>query len=243
VFTADDAAELYDLLNPWDGTRHASDAFYTGLVMAAGAVLDVGCGTGVMLHGARDAGHRGRLVGLDPDEASLRRARRRTDIEWVTGTAAGAAWDREFDLATMVSHAFQCLVTDDDVGASLAAVRAALRDGGRFAFETRHPQARAWETWNPANATDVVDPAGRTLRVTHHVESVTGDLVTFTETTAVPDGATLYLDRATLRFLDVPALDAFLTGAGFEIEARYGDWRRTPVTTASREIITVARRR
>jgi hypothetical protein len=37
----------------------------------------------------------------------------------------------------------------------------------------------------------------------------------------------------------VPTLGAFLTGAGFEIEARYGDWHRGPLTEASREIITV----
>jgi SAM-dependent methyltransferase len=241
VFSDADAAALYDLLNPWDGTRFASDAFYDGLVMAAEAVLDVGCGTGSMLHHARECGHAGRLVGLDPDVAALARARRRTDIEWVAGVAAEACWDREFDLATMVSHAFQCLVDDAELRASLAAIRAALRDGGRFAFETRHPQARAWADWNPANEVEVVDAAGRTLRVSHHVESVVSEVVTFTETTSDRAG-TGRVDRASLRFLDVPALGAFLGGAGFAIEAQYGDWQRGPITGTSREIITVARR-
>lgn len=242
VYTDADAAGLYDVLNPWDGTRYASDTFYTDLVLAAGAVLDVGCGTGSMLHQARDLGHTGRLVGIDPDPAMLDRARRRTDIEWVLCTAADAGWDQEFDLATMVSHAFQCLLGDDEVRASLAAVRAALVDGGRFAFETRHPAARGWETWNPDNASDVEDPAGRTLRVAHRVESVVGDVVTLTETTSDPDGTPLRVDRASLRFLDVPTLGRFLAEAGFAIEAQYGDWRRGPVTDGSGEIITVARR-
>ena len=116
--------------------------------------------------------------------------------------AAEASWDREFDLATMVSHPFQCLVGDDELRASLTAIRAALRDGSRFAFETRHPQARAWDAWNPSNAFDVVDAAGRTLRVSHHVESVVGDVVTFTETTSGSDGTVLRVDRSSLRFLD-----------------------------------------
>jgi hypothetical protein len=87
-----------------------------------------------------------------------------------------------------------------------------------------------------------VDPAGRVLRVAHQVESVVGDVVTFTETTSDRDGGILRVDRASLRFADVPALGAFLTNAGFAIEAQYGDWQRGPITGRSREIITIARR-
>jgi SAM-dependent methyltransferase len=243
VFTDADAAELYDLMYPWDPEEWPGDRFYNELVMAADSVLDVGCGTGSMLHSAREHGHRGRLVGLDPDVAALERARRRTDIEWVEGTAAEAAWEAEFDLATMASNAFQCLVTDDDLRASLAAIRTSLRHDGRFAFETRHPQARAWEDWNPSNAADITGPNGRPLRVWHEVESVVGDVVTFTESTAEPDGEVLRVDRATLRFLNVPTLGAFLADAGFAIEAQYGSWDRGPITSESRLIITIAKRR
>ncbi len=286
MFSDAEAAALYDLLNPWDPDNWPADRFYEELVMAATSVLDVGCGTGAMLHLARERGHPGRLVGLDPDHAALARARRRADIEWVNGTAAEASWDAEFDLATMTGHAFQCLVTDDDVRTSLAAIHSSLRAGGRFVFETRHPQARAWEDWNPSNAVDVIgsdpagaadvadpgDPAGsadpsnrdapgnpadlagpadaahptnlpgRPLRVWHEVESVTGELVTFTGTTAEPNGPVLRIDRATLRFLDVASLNTFLTDAGLNIQAQYGDWHHGPITTASREIITIARR-
>ncbi|MCL6299853.1 class I SAM-dependent methyltransferase [Streptomyces kronopolitis] len=243
MFSDADAAALYDLLNPWEPGSRSSDRFYDELVRDADSVLDVGCGTGAMLHWARGHGHTGRLVGLDPDRAALARARRRTDIEWVEGTAADAAPEAAFALATMTGHAFQCLVTDEELRASLAAIRAALRPGGRFAFETRHPQARAWQDWNPSHARELTGPAGRALRVWHHVESVTGDLVTFTGTTAEPDGRVLRVDRTTLRFLEVAALDAFLAAAGFVVEGRYGDWDRGPVTATSREIIMVARRR
>ena len=243
MFSDADAAALYDLLNPWDPVRQPEDRFYDDLVMAAESVLDVGCGTGAMLHLARGQGHRGRLVGLDPDRAALDRARRQADVEWVEGTAADARSGADFELATMTSHAFQCLVTDEEVHASLAAIHGALRQGGRFAFETRHPQARAWEGWRPSNPDDVVDlidDAGRALRVWHEVDSVTGDVVTFRGTAAEPGGTVLRVDRTSLRFLDVAALNGFLTDAGFEVEAQYGDWHRGPITNDSREIITIA---
>ncbi|MFJ8045934.1 class I SAM-dependent methyltransferase [Kitasatospora sp. NPDC096147] len=236
-----DAAALYDRLNPWDPARWPSDAFYDGLVAAAGSVLDLGCGTGQMLRQAREHGHTGRLTGIDPDPAALDRARRRTDVEWVAGRAADIPWEAEFELAVMTGHAFQCLVTDREVADSLAAVRRALRPGGRFAFETRHPQARAWKHWTPANASEVTDDTGRVLRTGHRVESVTGDVVTFTETTTEA-GTVLRTDRTSLRFLDVPALDAFLAGAGLLVEARYGDWHCGRLTSESREIVTIARR-
>ena len=237
VYSDADAAALYDRLNPWG----PSDDFCLSYVMAAPSVLDVGCGTGMLLHRAREAGHTGRLCGVDPDPAALERARRRADIEWVLATAAEMAWNQAFDLAVMASNVFQVFVTDRDLRASLAATRAALAKGGRLVFGTRNPRVRAWEGWNPSTPIDVVDHAGRELRISYRVESVTGELVTFTETTATRAGEPLRVDRARLRFLGADGVDRFLGDAGFEVEARYGDWSRGPFTEASDDIFTVAR--
>ncbi len=237
MYSDEEAAALYGMLNP----RGPSYDFYLALVVDAKSVLDVGCGTGTILCRAREAGHAGRLCGVDPDGAMLDVARRRTDIEWVAGTAASMAWDGEFELAVMTSHAFQVLVGDDELRSSLTAIRRALRVGGHFAFETRNPLAREWESWNPQNAMDVVDPSGRSVRISYQVESVVGDVVTFTETTSDPDGALLRVDRGSLRFLDVDTLSGFLADAGFEIGAQYGGWFREPLDPASPEIVTVAK--
>jgi SAM-dependent methyltransferase len=242
LFSDAEVAELYDVQCPWDLDGHPENAYVSALVRDAGSVLDVGCGTGSMLHVARGEGHVGRLAGIDPDPAMLDRARRRDDIEWVLGKAEDIAWENEFDLATMNSNAFQCFITDEELRASLLAIRKALRsDDGRFAFGTRHVQARAWESWNPSNASDITLSDGRVLRMWHEVESVVGDVVTMTETAALPDGTVLRVDRASLRFFDVPTLGKFLTEAGFQVEHQYGDWKRGPVTSESREIVTIAR--
>ncbi|MER5639637.1 class I SAM-dependent methyltransferase [Kitasatospora sp. NPDC002227] len=237
MYSDADAAALYDLLNPWG----PSDDLYLSFVLDAPSVLDVGCGTGVLLHRAREAGHTGRLCGLDPDAAALERARRRSDIEWVEGTAAEAGPKAEFELAVMASNVFQVFVTDEQVRTSLAGVRAALAAGGRLVFGTRHPQARAWEEWNPADSFDVVDHTGRPLRMIYHVESVEGGVVTFTETTATREDEPLRSDRASLRFLGPDGIEAFLAEAGFEVEQYYGDWARGPLTDASKVIVVVAR--
>jgi ubiquinone/menaquinone biosynthesis C-methylase UbiE len=212
------------------------------MAMAAEAVLDVGCGTGAMLREAREAGHAGRLVGLDPAAGMLAQARRRGDIEWVEGDLASAAWTAEFDLIVMTGHAFQALVEDADLSASLAAARRALRPGGRFAFETRNPAARAWEDWTPDQVFELTDGAGARVRMTRQVEApFDGRCVSFSHTFTSPGWDAPRISHSTLRFLDESQLAGFLDAAGLAIEARYGDFDRSGLTDASPEIVILAR--
>ena len=230
------SAAWYDVLNPWG----PSDDFYLGLVMSADRVLDVGCGTGRLLHRARDAGHTGRLCGLDPDPAMLDQAHVRTDIEWVLGDAASAAWDRDFDLAVMAGHAFQVFVEDDQLRESLSAIRAALVKGGRFAFETRHPLARAWEGWN--TSFEIRNPEGQVARVEYAVQEVKDGVVRLTETISGRWWDRPQTEYGALRFLAPEELNTFLHKAGFVVDEQFGDWDRGPLTETSDEIITIARR-
>lgn len=161
-------AALYDVLHPWE-SRDDLD-FYLPLVMSAEAVLDVGCGTGALLHRARETGHTGRLCGLDPADGMLDRARTRSDIQWILGDLASGAATPRFDLVVMTGHAFQVFLEDDELRTSLSTIRSMLTDDGRFAFEARNPLVRAWEKWIPDNALEVVDTTGAVLRMEHNVE-------------------------------------------------------------------------
>lgn len=156
-FCDPDLAELCDYFNFWRCSPQ--DDFHLDLVMDARRVLDAGCGTGKLHRAARERGHTGRLVGLDPAEAMLEVGRRdRDDVEWTPGELPAQAFEGEFDLVVMSGHAFQVLLTDDALRGFLAAVRRALTDDGRFVFETRNPTVRGWEAWTPERVRTVDGP-------------------------------------------------------------------------------------
>lgn len=231
-------AELYDRL-----CAGRSDlAFYLPLMMESDAVLDIGCGTGLFLHQAREAGHSGRLCGLDPSASMLTIAQQRNDIEWKQGFVTDASFDHEFSLAIMTGHAFQFLVTDAEITATLSAIYSALRAGGQFIFETRNPARRAWDRWNRDYARQTVNAEGETVTATHDIKSIEGDTVTFTETFSSPDWTASSRSNSTLRFLTQQRLTEFIAASGLTIEAQYGDFDHSPFGSQSPEIITVATR-
>jgi SAM-dependent methyltransferase len=234
-------AGLYDVFCPFE--PRGDFAFYLPMVMSARSVLDVGCGTGALLHRARQDGHRGRLCGLDPAVGMLEQARKRSDIEWILGDLSSVGWDREFDLIVMTGHAFQVFVEDDELRAALAAIRSALTDNGLFAFETRNPLVREWEHWTPENAVKATDASGGVVRIEHQVQTpVVGDIVRFSATYTGSDLDGPQVSWSTLRFLGADSLTAFLSDAGLASEKQFGDWSGNPLTDTSAEIITIARR-
>jgi len=241
LFADPSLAAWYDVFCAWD--RRDDFGFYLPLVMSARSVLDVGCGTGMLLRRARETGHTGRLCGLDPAAAMIDIARERSDIEWVVGDLTSTGWDGQFDLVVMTGHAFQVFVTDDELRAALGAIRSALSAPGRFAFETRNPLVREWERWTPENAVELSNTSGALVRMTHHVPGpIDGNTVRFSSTYSSPGWNRPRVSWSTLRFLDAEALSGFLSEAGLAIEQQFGDWAGGPLTATSPEIITIAKR-
>ena len=151
IYAADDLARLYDHFNAWS----ASDEFYLALALGTGGpALDLGCGTGMLA--CRLAAEGLTVVGVEPSHSMLAIARTRPGaelVDWVRSGAESLRLAQRFDLVYMTGHAFQALLTDEHALAALKTARLHLARGGRFAFETRNPVARAWLGWTPTSST------------------------------------------------------------------------------------------
>jgi 2-polyprenyl-3-methyl-5-hydroxy-6-metoxy-1,4-benzoquinol methylase len=150
-------AEEYDQVNAWG----PSDDFYLTLAKEVGGpVLDVGCGTGGLARAIAETGLD--VTGLDITTAMLERARSLSEdleIEWIHGDARTVQLGRTFRLILMTGHAFQHMLTDEDVDAFLARMREHLREDGYLAFETRNyavnnfssePEPKLWKSYQDA---------------------------------------------------------------------------------------------
>src|SRR5262245_13240529 len=171
-------AGLYDAMCPWG----VDDELYARLAADAASVLDIGCGTGNFLRELRRRRHRGDLCGVDPARAMLDVARDgEPDIDWVLGDVRHLDVGRRFDLVMMTGHAFQVLLTDQDVLAALTCIGHHVEPGrGRFAFETRNPAARAWEQWSIREPEVITIGGGRPVTVRWEVDGLDEpDLVRF----------------------------------------------------------------
>jgi SAM-dependent methyltransferase len=236
VFGDPRLAAVYDT---FDGDRADLDP-YLSLVEELGArtVLDVGCGTGSFA--CLLAGRGVQVVGVDPAAASLDVARRKPgadQVRWLLGDA-GTLPPLQVDLATMTGNVAQVFLTDEEWTATLGAIRAALRPGGRLVFESRRPERQAWREWTRERSwTRAVVPGVGPVETWVEVTDVRGGLVSFRWSFVFgADGAQLTSD-STLRFRSREELGDSLATAGFSVQ----DVRDAP-DRPGHELVFIARR-
>lgn len=226
IFTDPRLARLYD---SFDGERDDLE-LYLGIADEVGArsVLDVGCGTGCLAVLLTDSGRS--VTGVDPAAASLDVARAKdSQVTWIPGDATMLP-PLTVDLATMTGNVAQVFL-GDDWEKTLRGIHGALRPGGHFVFETRRPDARAWEGW-----------AQTTHRTIDGVEErrelldVRLPFVSFRHTYRFADGTEIASD-STLRFRSREEVEQSLVACGF----RVADVRDAP-DRPGREFVFVAER-
>jgi SAM-dependent methyltransferase len=230
---------VYDTVNP----IAEYETFYLDLAakLSASSIIDIGCGTGLLTCELAKRGHR--LIGVEPSNVMLAVARRRhcgEQVEWIEGDALRLG-EVGADLAIMTGHVAQIIRDDEVWSATLAAIREALRPGGRVAFESRNPLARPWTAWTPqASRCRVEDAVVGPVEVWFQDPKVDGDLVCYDIHYLFARSGEELVSHTELRFRTRAELSRSLSDAGFSVESVFGDWDGRPADAASRELIFVA---
>jgi SAM-dependent methyltransferase len=232
---------LYDEQEP----SRVDTAFYVDLAarLSASTILDIGCGTGAITCELARRGHR--MTGIDPSSEMLDVARHRESgdlVQWIEGDASSLEFVAA-DLAILTGHVAQVISDDEMWRRTLAAIHRALRPGGRVAFESRNPAAKAWLKWTPENSFERIEntPFGA-VEVWWQPLDVSDDLVRYEMHYRFSDSGEEVVSTNELRFRSEVELTEALTEAGFSVRHVFGDWDREPVHSRSPELIYVASR-
>jgi SAM-dependent methyltransferase len=233
---------IFDAVNAY--TPSSQPRFYSQLAAEIGArsIVDLGCGTGLITCDLAERGYE--LIGIDPAPAMIEIARKRDRagrVRWIVGDA-GHLGEPDADLAIMTGHVAQFFLTDESWHAALAALKRALRPGGRLSFESRNPNAREWERWTHDVKRSVDDPSAGRIETWSEVHGVRDGIVSYSIHYRFVDTGEELVAPSKLRFRTRDELTSPLIDAGFTIERVYGDWDRRPAGPRTRELIVVASR-
>jgi len=130
-------ADLYDVFIDWPGRLSREMPGLLKSLAGARRVLDVGCGTGRHVQALREAGFDAH--GADVSDEMLGKARELLGSDdklhaWRMGDAAGESLcaAAPFDAITCLGAAWSSLLTDREIGATLAMFQRLLAPGGKI---------------------------------------------------------------------------------------------------------------
>jgi SAM-dependent methyltransferase len=202
----------------------------------AGAVLELGIGTGRIALPLSRRGHRVHGIELSPAMvAQMRKQPGSNDIGVTIGDFATTTVDATFTLAYLVRNTIMNLTTQDEQVACFQNVAAHLEPGGCFVIEVRVPELQRLppgETIHAFTATPThlgfeEYAVGSQIAFSHHYWVVDGQLETFS---------------APFRYVWPSELDLMARLAGMTLRERWSNWNREPFTSDSREHVSVWQR-
>jgi SAM-dependent methyltransferase len=215
----DRIARIYD---PWSRSVVEDVSFYVEeAIRADGPMLELGVGTGRIAVPVAAAGVP--VTGVDTSAGMLDVARERAELAGVDGLVdlregdmRDPPVDGEFALVAIPFRSLLHMETDADRRAALQAVRERLAPGGRFVFDVFTPAPD-----------DIADTHGRWLEREPGIWE-RADWNEETRTLILRVRGANGEAEMSLAWLSVPEWRALLTEEGFELEALYGWFDRSP---------------
>lgn len=257
--------ETYDARSAGiEGTSVEGDVdFYVALAREGGGpVVELACGNGRVSFPIARAGID--VVGLDLSEGMLASAERRlaaepiavqSRVRFVRGDMAGFDLGERFPLVIIPFRAFQALLTPEAERACLQCIHRHLENGGLLVIDVFDPlldlvvPGKPQSHWPLRTEMKTTHPiSGNAVEV--HVLDRLNDTVAqvlqetwrFTERDATGAIVRAEEERLRLRWLYRYEMRYLLELCGFEIEAEYSDFRRSP-PAYGREQVWLARKR
>ncbi|MEZ4742905.1 MAG: class I SAM-dependent methyltransferase [Bdellovibrionota bacterium] len=210
-------AKIYDAGNGWSKDRD----FYLSLADETQIdILDLGCGTGLLCDSYADKGHR--VTGVDPAKSMLEVARKKTNgskIDWINSQSQDFITPNKFDLIIMTGHAFQVLLTEDEVLRTFKNVRNCLKPNGKFVFETRNPQIDWGSQWNTTKNLNL--DIGK-VSIYRNLCASEGSFIEFETQYIFPDET--LTSKSKLRFWKLEEITKLLNDSSLKTIKVNGDW-------------------
>jgi SAM-dependent methyltransferase len=233
----DRIAEIYDewyARVPLLGDVGTIVGFLRGLARG-GPALELGIGTGRVAVPLQAAGVE--IHGIDASQPMVDRLRRKTGdggIPVTIGDFRDFSLEARFRLIYVVFNTFFGLLTQDDQVTCFRAIARHLTDDGAFVMEAFVPDPARFDHGQRVSASRV-EPDVAALEVSTHdaLEQRTNSQ----HVVIRDDGVRLYPVK--IRYAYVSELDLMARLAGMRLRERWGDWDRSPLSSASAKHVSV----
>jgi SAM-dependent methyltransferase len=239
----------YDLLNK---DIVADIPFYVEEAgRAAGAVLELACGTGRLTIPVAQSGVR--IVGLDQSASMLAQARAKAvavgiEIPLVEGDCREFELNRRFALIFMAFNSMQHLHDHASLSALFDCVRKHLEKGGRFIFDVFNPNVAILARGRDrTHEREYEDPDGLG-RITLEQTMVYDDAAQvnriqwfFSRSGGKGDEKDFRVEDLHMRCFFPQELDLLVRSQGFEIEVKHGNFDRSPFASGAATQVVVCR--
>ncbi|UTR10470.1 class I SAM-dependent methyltransferase [Evansella sp. LMS18] len=240
---------LYDYEN--DGIREDINFLMKHAAATEGTIIELACGTGRVTVPLAEAGFQ--LAGVDIHKGMLDEAKGKSvnlPITWLEQDCTHLQLTLKSRLIYMAGNSFQHFLTNEDQDKLLKEVNKHLEDEGLFIFDTRFPSAdellapenqeEHWRTYEDPKEGKRVE----VYTITSYDQTSQLQRNTMIRRMMDEDGTVVRERQSdiTLRYVFPKEMERLLSSAGFEILESYGNWKETPLTDKSTQMVFVCRK-